>query len=84
MLRCRIANMPCKEARGESYKEKCPACKWRIEKRRKEFCEYEKCEKREDDQREFEKACNELKTELKKTWLHKMIIRLLDWLAEKI
>ncbi len=84
MLRCRIANMPCKEARGESYKEKCPACKWRIEKRRKEFGEYEKCEKREDDQREFEKACNELKTELKKTWLYKMIIRLLDWLAEKI
>lgn len=84
MLRCRIANMPCKEARGESYKEKCPACKWRIEKRRKEFCEYEKCEKREDDQREFEKACNELKTELKKTWQYKMIIRLLDWLAEKI
>ena len=49
MLWCRIANMPCREAGGESYKEKCPACKWRIEKRRKEFCEYEKCEKRELD-----------------------------------
>lgn len=51
---------------------------------RKEFCKYEKCEKREDDQHEFARACDELKTELKKTRMYKMITRLLDWLAEKI
>lgn len=44
----------------------------------------EKYEKREDNQHEFVRACDELKTELKKTRMHKMIIRLLDWLAEKI
>lgn len=49
-----------------------------------EICEYEKYEKREDDQREFAKACDELKAELKKTWMYKTIIRLLDWLAEKV
>lgn len=81
MLKCRIANMPCRETRGESYKEKCPACKWRIEKRRKELCKHEK---REDDQREFARARDELKTEMKKTRMYKIIIRLLDWLAEKI
>lgn len=40
--------------------------------------------KREDDQHEFVRACDELKTELKKTRMYKMITRLLDWLAEKI
>lgn len=44
----------------------------------------EKYEKREDDQHEFVRACDELKTELKKTRMYKMITRLLDWLAEKI
>jgi hypothetical protein len=39
--------------------------------------------KREDDQ-EFVRACDELKTELEKTRMYKMITRLLDWLAEKI
>lgn len=47
-------------------------------------CKYEKYEKREDDQHEFVRACDELKTELKKTRMYKMITRLLDWLAEKI
>ena len=41
-------------------------------------------DKREDDQREFAKACDELKAELKKKRTYKIIIRLLDWLAEKI
>lgn len=40
--------------------------------------------KREDDQHEFVRACDEFKTELKKTRMYKMITRLLDWLAEKI
>lgn len=40
--------------------------------------------KREDDQHEFVRACDELKTELEKTRVYKMITRLLDWLAEKI
>ena len=40
--------------------------------------------KREDDQHEFVRACDELKTELKKTRMYKMITRLLDWMAEKI
>lgn len=40
--------------------------------------------KREDDQHEFVRACDELKTELEKTRMYKMITRLLDWLAEKI
>lgn len=44
----------------------------------------EKYEKREDDQHEFVRACDELKTKLKKTRMYKMITRLLDWLAEKI
>ena len=33
---------------------------------------------------EFVRACDELKTELEKTRMYKMITRLLDWLAEKI
>lgn len=41
-------------------------------------------EKAEKDRQEFIKATNKLKRELKKTWLYKKIIRLLDWLAEKI
>lgn len=84
MLWCRIANMPCREAGGEQYKEKCPACTWHMEISGKAICKYEKYEKREDDQHEFVRACDELKTELKKTWLCKIMIRLLDWLAEKI
>lgn len=40
--------------------------------------------KREDDQHEFVRASDELKTELEKTRMYKMITRLLDWLAEKI
>ena len=100
MLWCRIANMPCREAGGEQYKEKCPACTWHMEISGKAICKYEKYEKREDDQheradfltkrmnlparREFVRACDELKTELKKTRMYKMITRLLDWLAEKI
>lgn len=84
MLWCRIANMPCREAGGEQYKEKCLACTWHMEISGKAICKYEKYEKREDDQHEFAGACDELKTELKKTRMYKMITRLLDWLAEKI
>lgn len=84
MLWCRIANMPCREAGGEQYKEKCLACTWHMEISGKAICKYEKYEKREDDQHEFARACDELKTELKKTRMYKMITRLLDWLAEKI
>lgn len=40
-------------------------------------------EKEEKDRQEFIEATNELKTELKKIWLYKMIIRLLDWTEKK-
>lgn len=36
------------------------------------------------DRQEFIEATNKLKRELKRTWLCKIMIRLLDWLAEKI
>lgn len=49
-----------------------------------QICKYEEYKKREDNQRKFERACDVLKTELKKTWPYKAIIRLLDWMAEKI
>lgn len=52
MLWCRIANMPCREAGGEQYKEKCFACTWHMEISGKAICKYEKYEKREDDQHE--------------------------------
>nr|DAH10551.1 MAG TPA: hypothetical protein [Caudoviricetes sp.] len=50
----------------------------------KRFANMKNMKKREDDQHEFVRACDELKTELKKTRMYKMITRLLDWLAEKI
>lgn len=44
----------------------------------------EELEKEEKDRQEFIEATNKLKRELKRTWLCKIMIRLLDWLAEKI
>lgn len=41
-------------------------------------------EQEEKNRKEFFKATNKLKTDLKKTWMHKTVIRLLDWLTEKI
>lgn len=44
----------------------------------------EELEKEEKDRQELIEATNKLKRELKRTWLCKIMIRLLDWLAEKI
>ena len=44
----------------------------------------EELEKEEKDSQEFIEATNKLKRELKRTWLCKIMIRLMDWLAEKI
>ena len=44
----------------------------------------EELEKEEKDSQEFIEATNKLKRELKRKWLCKIMIRLLDWLAEKI
>lgn len=41
----------------------------------KAICKYEKYEKREDDQHEFVRACDELKTELKKTRMYRLVGR---------
>lgn len=56
----------------------CLFCEWW------QMCKYEEYKKREDSQRKFERARDVLKAESKKTWLYKTIIRLLDWMAEKI
>ncbi len=44
----------------------------------------EELEKEEKDRQELIEATNKLKRELKRTWLCKIMIRLLDWLVEKI
>ena len=49
-----------------------------------QMCKYVEYKKREDSQRKFVRARDVLKAESKKTWLYKTIIRLLDWMAEKI
>ena len=66
------------KARKKNCSHCCIVCEWWY------MCKYEEYEKREDNQRKFERACGVLKTELKKTWPYKTIIRLLDWMAEKI
>lgn len=66
------------KARKKNHSHCCIFCE------RWQMCKYEEYKKREDSQRKFVRARDVLKAESKKTWLYKTIIRLLDWMAEKI
>lgn len=71
----------CTFARTYERKNKYGINKWRWNEIMRTL---EELEKEEKDRQEFIEATNKLERELKRTWPCKIMIRLLDWLAEKI